>query len=287
MFRLLNQLTEKVSHFIPLGKQEIDLSDIPNQLNSLGYDNWGMNRDAVASMLRVLHYLYRYFRVEVTGIENIPDGRVLLVANHSGQIPIDGALIYYAMATQAKPPRIVRAMVERFVPRVPFVSTVMSRCGHVVGDPLNCKKLLENNEAVLVFPEGVRGSGKLYWQRYKLQRFGTGFMRLALETNTPIIPVAVIGAEEAYPAIYNAKTIAKILKLPYFPITPTWPLLGPLGAIPLPAKIQLHFGAPLKFQGDFDGTEEHITELVDVVIGNLQTMINQACKQVEKDKEQL
>ncbi|BBM82491.1 lysophospholipid acyltransferase family protein [Candidatus Uabimicrobium amorphum] len=272
--KILDMVSQKITEKLLLEKEVVNLDNIPNQLNFLGYDNWGMNREAVAVALKFIKYLYQYFRVETEGIENIPSGRVLLVANHSGQLPIDGALIYYAMATQAQPPRIARAMFERFVPRVPFVSTMMSRCGHVIGDPINCKKLLLNNEAVLVFPEGVRGSGKLYWQRYKLQRFGTGFMRLALETQTPIIPVSVVGAEEIYPALYNFKFLAKLLKLPYFPITPTWPLLGPLGVVPYPSKVSLHFGAPLIFEGDFDGTEEHISELVDVVIRKIQTKIN-------------
>lgn len=273
--KLIDIVSQKITEKLLFEKEvTANLNNIPNQLNFLGYDNWGMNREAVAVALKFIKYLYQYFRVEVEGIENIPSGRVLLVANHSGQLPIDGALIYYAMATQAHPPRIARAMFERFVPRVPFVSTIMSRCGHVIGDPINCKKLLLNNEAVLVFPEGVRGSGKLYWQRYKLQRFGTGFMRLALETQTPIIPVSVVGAEEIYPALYNFKFLAKLLKLPYFPITPTWPLLGPLGVVPYPSKVSLHFGAPLIFEGDFDGTEEHISELVDVVIRKIQTKIN-------------
>ncbi|WP_372369463.1 lysophospholipid acyltransferase family protein [Candidatus Uabimicrobium sp. HlEnr_7] len=271
--KILDLVSQKITEVLLSEKGNADLENIPNELNCMGYDNWGMNRDSVAVALRFVKYLYKYFRVETEGIENIPSGRVLLVANHSGQLPIDGALIYYAMATQAQPPRIARAMYERFVPRVPFISTMMSRCGHVIGDPINCKKLLLNNEAVLVFPEGAKGSGKLYWQRYKLQKFGTGFMRLALETQTPIIPVSVVGAEEIYPALYNFKFLAKLLKLPYFPITPTWPLLGPLGAVPYPSKVSLHFGSPLIFEGDFDGTEEHINELVDVVVRKIQTKI--------------
>lgn len=277
---ILKETKEKVTHFIEPEYVAQKLQRIPNQLNELGYDNWGMNRKWVRGSLSFSKWLYEYyFRVETYGIEKIPPGRILLVPNHSGQLPLDGLLIFYAMFMYADPPRVVRAMVERFMARLPFFSTLMTRCGHVVGDPLNCRRLLENDEAVLVFPEGVRGSGKLYWKRYQLQKFGNGFMRLALETNTPIVPIAIVGAEETYPAVYNFKTMAKLIKAPYFPITPFFPLLGPLGALPLPCKIRIHFGEPLTFSGDFDGPEEEIRKKVEVVINVIQSMLKKGLEE--------
>lgn len=253
---------------------------IPNQVNELGYDNWGMNPEYLKRVLSATQWIFdKYFRVEVHHIERVPPGRVLVVPNHSGQLPLDGAFLIYAMLKYANPPRVLRAMVERLMPRLPFISTLMVRCGEVVGDPVNCKRLLEHGEAVLVFPEGVRGSGKLYWQRYKLQRFGTGFVRLALETDTPVVPVAVIGAEETYPAIYNMKTVAALLKLPYCPITPFWPLLGPLGVVPMPAKIHIYFGEPIHMEGDFDGPEHFIQQKVDRIAQSIQSLIDRGLKE--------
>ena len=126
----------------------------------------------------------------------------------------------------------------------------------------------------MVFPEGVRGSGKLFDKRYQLQKMGTGFVRLALESKAPIVPVAIIGSEETYPAVHDAKTLAKLLGAPYMPVTPFWPLLGPLGAVPLPVQIDLHFGEPIYLEGDADGSDKDIGEKVQHVKRTLQGMID-------------
>ena len=174
--------------------------------------------------------LYRhYFRVETHGIENLPDGRVLVIANHAGQVALDAAMIGTARVLEREPPRILRGMGEYWLPTVPFVNVLMSRTGSVVGTPKNCTDLLRNEEAVIAFPEGIRGMNKLFSERYRLQPFGSGFMRLALATKTPIVPVAVVGSEEQAPAIANLTSVARLLGMPAFPITLTWPLLGPLG----------------------------------------------------------
>jgi 1-acyl-sn-glycerol-3-phosphate acyltransferase len=183
-----------------------------------------------------------------------------------------------ALFMDGEPPRIARAMVERWVPTVPFVSTLFTRIGAMVGDPMNCRELLDHDQSVLVFPEGVRGSGKLFKDRYQLQRFGTGFMRLALETKSPIVPVAIIGTEETYPSVYNFEVLAKILGAPYFPITPFFPLLGPLGLIPLPSKVTVRFGEPLSFEGDPKEDEEKIREKVQRVKETLQSEINEGLR---------
>ncbi len=165
----------------------------------------------------------------------------------------------------AERPRLVRSMVERWFPSLPFISTLFTRCGGMVGDQRNCRILLERDECVLVFPEGVRGSGKTIDHAYELQKFGTGFLRLALETRAPIVPVAVIGCEETYPGLLNLKPLAKLFGAPYFPITPFFPLLGPLGAIPLPTQVTLRFGQPLRFEADPEAPDEQVQNYVDQV----------------------
>lgn len=249
------------------------------QVNSAGFDPWGMHLATAEESVRWFSLLWRYFRVRVHGIENVPAGRVLLVPNHGGQLPIDGILVGLAMVLEADPPRIVRGMVERWFPTLPFVSSLFTRCGQVVGDPANCAELLANDQPIMVFPEGVGGSGKLYAERYRLQRFGTGFVRLAMEAQAPIVPVAVIGSEETYPAIYNAKGLAKLMGAPYLPVTPFWPLLGPLGAVPLPVRIDLHFGEPIHVEGDADAPDREVEGRVALVRDTLQRMIDDGLAQ--------
>ncbi|MBL8152041.1 MAG: acyltransferase family protein [Blastocatellia bacterium] len=242
------------------------LKQLPNNLNEFNYDAWGFYPDVAQYGLTLMTWLYKYYyRTEVYDIDRVPQGRVLLIANHSGQLPMDGVMIAISMLLEADPPRLVRAMVERWFGSFPLVGTFVARHGSILGDPKNCISLLENNECVLVFPEGVKGSGKVWRDRYQLMDFGLGFMRLALKTKTPIVPVSVIGGEEQAPALYNAKSIAKLLGLPYFPITPTFPWLGLLGTIPYPTKYKIYFGDPLYFQGDPNDTDEEIQKKVDIV----------------------
>ncbi len=250
------------------------LDRVPNKLNEFGYDAWGMNPRTAVRSLAATRWLYRkYFRTDTYGIENIPPGRVLLIANHGGQFPMDGLVVGTAAILEGKPPRIVRAMVERWVPTLPFVSTLFARCGQIVGNREDCRALLENDEAVLVFPEGVRGSGKTIWHRYELQRFGLGFMRLALETNTPIVPVGVVGGEESIPSVYDVKSLARRLGAPYLPIPATLPLLGPLAFAPLPTKFILNFGEPMHFEGDHDASDAEVSDRVEEVKEALAAMI--------------
>jgi 1-acyl-sn-glycerol-3-phosphate acyltransferase len=161
-------------------------------------------------------------------------------------------------------------MVERFVPAVPFASYLFSRWGQITGTPENCRRLLEAEEAILVFPEGARGISKPFAKRYQLQDFGLGFMRLALETGTPIVPVAVVGAEEQAPAI-NIKPLAKLFGSPSFPIVP-YPPFVPL--LPLPVKYRLYFGEPLEFKGDPDDDDEILQGMVQTVHNRIQSMLH-------------
>ncbi|MFL5355080.1 lysophospholipid acyltransferase family protein [Archangium sp.] len=242
--------------------------------NEYGVDPFGFNLDYSLSALAPFFWLYRkYHRVETYGIEKLPRGRVLLISNHSGQLPMDGAMIGVSLLLEADPPRAIRSMVEKWVPSLPYVSTFMARVGQIVGTPENCRRLLEADEAILVFPEGVRGLGKLWPQRYQLQEFGLGFMRLALETDTPIVPVAVVGAEEQAPALMDVKPMAKLLGFPSFPVTVTGLPL------PLPTKYRIYFGDPLHFTGRPDDEDSELDKKVRTVKTAIQTMLNQGLKE--------
>jgi 1-acyl-sn-glycerol-3-phosphate acyltransferase len=243
-----------------------NLSQIPNELNEYGYDSYGMSPFWMRRVLMPFALLYRYyFRVEVAGIENLPEGRVIVIANHAGQLPFDAAMLGLALLMEARPPRIARGMGEYWIPQLPWVSVVAARTGTLVGTPQNCIHMLENGECVLAFPEGVRGMNKLFSQRYQLQRFGTGFMRLALETDTPIVPVAIVGSEEQHPSFANLEGVARMFGAPALPITPTFPWLGPLGLLPLPVKYHIYFGEPLRFDGEASDEDANIDAKVDEV----------------------
>ncbi len=247
---------------------------IPTRLNGYGYDAWGFNPDTAEAAMSVTALLYRYwFRVAVHGIERIPSGRVLLISNHAGQIALDAAMIGAACFLEAEPPRIIRGMGEYWLPTVPWVNEIMVRTGSVVGTRKNAIDLLRNEEAVIAFPEGVRGMNKLFWERYQLQEFGHGFMRLALETDTPIVPIAVVGSEEQAIAIANFRPLARLLRMPAFPVTLTWPWLGPLGMIPLPVKYRIFFGEPTRFEGNPHDEDEVIGEKVEQVKAEIATML--------------
>jgi 1-acyl-sn-glycerol-3-phosphate acyltransferase len=175
-----------------------------------------------------------------------------------------------------EPPRIIRSMVEKWTQTLPFVSVLFQRVGQVVGVPENARRLLHNGEAVLVFPEGARGISKPFSQRYRLTEFGLGFLRLALETNTPIVPVAVVGAEEQYINLANLSSVAKLIGMPTFPLVPQWFIPGL--QLPLPTRYHIHFGKPLQFEGDPDDDDAVIEEKVWVVKTTIQEMLNQGLK---------
>ena len=247
---------------------------IPTRLNAYGYDPWGFHVDTTRCSTLVTALLYRYwFRVETHDIERVPPGRVLLISNHAGQVALDAAMISLACFLEGDPPRIVRGMGEYWLPTVPWVNIIMVRTGSVVGTRKNCIDLLENDELVIAFPEGIRGMNKLIWERYQLQEFGQGFMRLALETHTPIVPIAVVGSEEQAPGIANLQPLAKLLRMPAFPVTLTWPWLGPLGMVPLPVKYHIYFGEPMQFEGNPGDEDEVIAEKVELVKGRIATML--------------
>lgn len=217
-------------------------------------DDFGRDEGFLSVVLPLAQFMYQnYWRVEVTGLDRVPaSGAGLLVSNHSGVLPFDGAMIGMAVYNGTAQQRLPRALVASWFPSLPFVSILLQKTGQVQAHPLTAQRLLARDELVIVFPEGIKGVGKPYRDRYQLQRFGRGgFIKVALQTGAPIIPVAVVGAEEIYPMIGRLDPLARLFGMPFFPLTPTWPWLGPLGLAPLPTKWSIDFGEPITLH-DYD-----------------------------------
>jgi len=212
-------------------------------------DEWGFDEEFVRMVGPLLDFLYdRWWRVQVTGVENVPGhGRALLAANHAGILPWDAAMLGLAIQREHPLPRFPRFLVLDWAFELPYVSVAIRKFGGVVASPHNSLRMLEQDRLVAVFPEGAKGAGKPFGHRYRLQRFGRGgFVEVALRTGAPIVPVAVVGSEEIYPKLGEAPLMARILGAPYFPLTPTFPWLGPLGTIPLPSKWRIEFCEPIE-----------------------------------------
>lgn len=216
-------------------------------------DEFGLDPKYEARYRPFFDFLYKYyFRVDTQGTENVPDeGRCLIVSNHSGgALPYDGIMLRTTVRLEHPRARELRWLAEDFIYYLPFVGAAMNRIGAVRACQENAERLLAGGRLVAVFPEGAKGTGKLYRERYKLQRFGRGgFIRLCLRTQTPLVPCAIIGAEEANPMLYRIEYMTKSLGIPYIPITPTFPALGPLGLLPAPTKWKVRFGEPISFDG--------------------------------------
>jgi len=215
------------------------------EVDELGFDP-DLTRQVLVPSLRPLYS--RWFRVEVQGMHNVPDtGGALVVANHSGTVPLDSLMTAVALADHHPAHRCLRMLGADLVFRLPVLGPLARKAGHTLACSSDAARLLGAGELVGVWPEGFKGVGKLFSDRYKLQRFGRGgFVGAALRTGVPIVPCSIVGAEETYPMLGNAKTLARLLGLPYFPLTPTFPWLGPLGAVPLPSKWLIEFGEPIE-----------------------------------------
>lgn len=213
-------------------------------VDDFGYDE-DFTRSVVLPPLRLLYD--HWFRVETVGMENVPEtSGALLVANHSGTIAVDGVMTALAIADHHPRKRALRMLAADLVFDTPLLGPLARKTGNTLACNPDAERLLSADELVAVFPEGFKGVGKPFSQRYKLQRFGRGgFVSAAVRTGVPIIPVSIVGAEEIYPMLANIAPLARALGLPYFPVTPTFPLLGPLGAIPLPSKWFIEFGEPI------------------------------------------
>jgi len=209
-------------------------------------DPFGLDLAFHTRVAPIFTFLFeRYWRVEAMGLDNVPsDGPILFVSNHSGALPFDGAMIVTALFKHDR--RVVRFLYDRFVANVGPVDTFYRRVGGVPAARENALELLKRNEQVVIFPEGVSGVAKPFSDRYRLRAFSPGFARLALALDVPVVPVAVVGAEEIYPLVGRAEAVGKLLGMPYVPITPFFPILGLLGTLPLPTKWYMKFGKPIR-----------------------------------------
>jgi len=248
-------------------------------------DEWGFDSEVMDAVAPFFEFLYRkYWRVTTTGLEHVPGaGRALLVSNHSGQLPFDGSMLASAIKLEHPNNRLVRTMFHSWFPTLPVVAPLFVKCGQVTATEDNGIRLLENEELVSVFPEGLKGVGKLYKDRYQLVRFGRGgFIRMALKTKTSILPVSVVGAEETYISLAKSDLIAKAIGFPFFPITTTFPWLGLLGFIPLPTKWYIDIGEPIPMDGYGPQADQNlllVSQLTDQVRGVVQKMINERLAQ--------
>jgi 1-acyl-sn-glycerol-3-phosphate acyltransferase len=257
------------------------LEKAPIPLNAYGYDPYGFNVASARRLLLPGTLLYRYwFRVETHDIERVPEGGVLLIANHSGQFGYDGMMLAMAMLLEAEPPRLARGMAEYLFARTPFAGVQLARMGSLIGTPENCIAMLEAGECVMVFPEGARGANKPFTKRYQLQTFGTGFMRLALESGCPIVPVGIVGAEEQQPGFANLEDFGRRFNLPSFPITISQPWLGPLGwGFALPVKYRIYFGEPLRFDGDAWGLDAEVGKKIEEVREAIRALLRRGLRE--------
>jgi len=228
---------------------DIGSSPLEHGEQSPSADAFGLDPELRQRVLPAVRFLHdHYWRVEVTGTHHLPaDGPALVVSNHSGAIPFDGAMICTAVEIHRQ--RTLRFLYDRFVENLPLIPQFYQRAGGVVASHANAERLLEKGELVGLFPEGVAGLSKLFSERYVLQPFSSGFVRLALRHHATIVPVAVVGAEEIYPLVGRVRAFGKLVGVPYLPVTPFFPLLGPLGMIPLPSKWMMRFGTPIVFDG--------------------------------------
>ncbi|HEX9439310.1 MAG TPA: lysophospholipid acyltransferase family protein [Roseiflexaceae bacterium] len=244
-------------------------------------DRYGMDMELIELVRPFLSFMYRrWWRVSAEGLEHVPDDtRALMVANHSGVLPWDGAMIATAVLDEHDSPRVVRCLHLSWFSMLPFVAPALAAFGQVQALPENAIRLLDEDQLVCVFPEGLKGVGKLFKDRYKLARFGRGgFVQMALRTGAPLIPVAVIGAEETYPMLANVKPAAQLFGMPYFPLTPLFPWFGLLGVVPLPSKWTIVFHAPIPTaQYGPSGADDPllVSELSERVRGRIQATIDE------------
>jgi 1-acyl-sn-glycerol-3-phosphate acyltransferase len=238
--------------------------------NEYGVDPYGISQRYLSYAFTTLAFLYKsYFRVNAVGLEHVPArGRGMLVGNHSGGVAIDGAMVLASMFLEKEPPRLAQGMVEKFMNKVPFMSLWSNRTGQFTGLPEHAARLLEDERLLMVFPEGARGTAKLYKERHSLVQFGTGFVRLALKTKTPIIPFGFVGGGEAIPTVFNAYKLGALFGAPYIPVTPY------LFAVPLPVRLEVTYGEPLMLAGTGSEEDDVIQAHVDTVKAKIAELID-------------
>jgi 1-acyl-sn-glycerol-3-phosphate acyltransferase len=247
--------------------------DLP--FNRHGIDPYGIRKQSLGEQFTVLGWLYRrYFDVHVFGIENVPSrGRAMTVSNHSGGWALDAMMTLTALFLDKEPPRLGQGMAERFMNRVPLLGLYAQRTGNITGLPENAVHLLEHERLLMVYPEGARGTEKLYTERHSLVDFGTGFLRLALRTDTPIIPVGFVGGGDAIPTILNLYGLAKRFGVPYIPVTP-WGL-----ALPRRTTLQIYFGEPMRFEGQGNEEDVVIHGWVEEVKARIRSLVDRGIRE--------
>lgn len=247
------------------------------------YDRFGLSATSLRRAFPFFLGLYRaWFRVRSSGHEHLPHtGPAILAANHGGLLPFDGAMLVMDVALSTDPPRLLRAIVDYWVGKLPFVSVFYARVGQVIGTRENFADLLAGDQLVLVFPEGMDGARKLVTQRNRLQSFRRGFIEQALRAQAPVIPTAVIGSDDQAPILFDLKPVARALGLPTMPVTPTFPLLGPLGLVPYPVPYRIVYGEPMPFHERFgpDGANDPrlVRYLARLVRREVQLLIDKNC----------
>jgi 1-acyl-sn-glycerol-3-phosphate acyltransferase len=250
-------------------RERVDRLEIP--FGDHGIDPYGIGKGELGFGFSLIELLYKYyFWVDSYGLENVPPrGRVMLVGNHSGGVAIDGVMVMATCFFELDPPRLAQGMAEKFIVRVPGFGSLTTRMGQFPGLPEHAKRLLEDERMLMVFPEGARGTAKLARDADTLVRFGTGFMRLALETKTPIVPFGFVGAGEAMPTVANLYALAKLMGVPYIPVTRY------LLPVPKPTIFQLLFGKPLVFEGTGKESDDEIETRVEQVKSAIGRLVGQ------------
>ncbi len=287
-YRLVTDLLEAAEPFLQSlqpDRLRERMEEFQLRNRSLEIDDFGMDPAFIQQVQPLIDFLYdRWFRVETVGTDLIPSqGRAILVSNHSGTLPYDSVILSHAVLRASDGRRLPRFLMDNTFMNAPFAGPLLGRGGMVRASQENARRLLDAGEIVGVFPEGMRGLGKLYRQRYQLQRFGRGgFVKLAVRTRAPIIPVAIVGAEEILPVISRGGPISKLLGFSYFPVTPFWPLFGPAGLVPLPTRWKIRFGRPVDLSGYSENDlrdEILVTELKEQVRANVQEMLYDLLKE--------
>jgi 1-acyl-sn-glycerol-3-phosphate acyltransferase len=210
-------------------------------------DPFGLDREIRARTIPIFRFMFeQYWRVAVSGLENVPaTGAALIVANHSGAVPADAFMLAAALELRHPERRCLRVLFDKFVDALPFIGDLYRRLGGVTASFPNAERLLQRGELIGLFPEGIAGVEKRWTERYRLRPFKTGTARLSLRTGSPVIPVAIVGAEEAYPVVARLYRAGRLVGLPWIPVTPLFPVCGLAGALPLPSKWSMHFGPPI------------------------------------------
>lgn len=239
----LDGLRERLRRQGALPELPEERPELPNEDG----DPFGLDPETIERVRPFFEFLHRrWFRVRSQGFDHVPaEGPAILVANHGGVLPFDGAMLIMDGLLRGKPPRVLRALVDRWVEELPVVRPFYAAVGQVIGTRENFRALLTRGDRVLIFPEGTAGIGKSFLSRFQLERFHPGFVEEAVRARVPIVPVALMGPESQAPVITDLRNLARRIGMPTLPITPTFPLLGPLGLIPLPVRYRIHYGPPI------------------------------------------